>query len=267
MPLVRLSQVPAAYILHDPPLPWRKDMFTRLVSDNQRFIAISDTQRQMAPNLPYLATIHNGVDLSTFTFSPRHNNHLLFVGRIMSGKGAADAITVAERTNLPLTLFGELTQDDPAYFTQAVQPRLTRTITYKGFVARQQLAHEYSNAKALLVPIHWEEPFGLTMIEAMACGTPVIAFRHGAVPEIVVDGKTGFIVDTVEEMIEAVKRIDTIDRHACRRHVEKNFSNSHMVTQYEEALGRLVAERKTSLLYSRARPIVPTEGDIHGRRF
>jgi glycosyltransferase involved in cell wall biosynthesis len=135
-------------------------------------------------------------------------------------------------------------KDFQSYFDETVKPYLGEQIEYLGYIERDKLLPYYQDAKALLMPIQWEEPFGMNMIEAMACGTPVIAFRRGSIPEVVIDGKTGFIVDTFDEMVEAIKKIDTIDRNACREHVTRNFSTENMVDGYEKAFEKILKDFK-----------------------
>jgi len=233
-----LPNVQIVYTLHDPIFPWRADIFRRFLTPNQHLVSITDAQRQLAPDLPYLATVYNGIDVDTFTYVENPSDYVMFAGRMVAEKNPSAAIEAARLAGVPINLFGQIpTGNDSKYFNESVKPLINdNDIKYCGFVNRSELAREYGNAKALLAPIVWEEPFGLVFTEAMACGTPVIAFRHGSVPEIIVDGVTGFIVDTVEEMAEAIKKIDTIDRKACREHVINKFSNQCMINGYNEAL-------------------------------
>jgi glycosyltransferase involved in cell wall biosynthesis len=169
----------------------------------------------------------------------------LWVGRIIPEKGPGKAIQATLQAEENLTLIGPETDDK--YWHQEIKPFLSEQIKYIGHMPREKLYSYYQNAKALLVPIDWEEPFGLVMVEAMACGTPVIAFRRGSVPEVVVHGKTGFIVDTVSEMADAMKKIHTIDRHACRKHVEENFTLEKMSDNYDRVFKKIVDDHKNRL--------------------
>ena len=234
-------KIPTVYTLHDPIYPWRAKVFQMFSSPNQYYISISNVQRKPAPKLNYLATIYNGIDLNLFPFSAKHDNYLLFVGRINPEKGVAEAVQAARKANEKLLIIGPPVSGN--YWNKKIAPYLGSKIQYLGYVPYRNLFHYYRKAKALLVPIRWEEPFGLVMIEAMACGTPVIAFRRGSVPEVIKHKKTGFIVDTVGEMAKAVKNIDQIKRSDCRIHVERNFTIEHMVDEYEKAFLKLIRSR------------------------
>jgi glycosyltransferase involved in cell wall biosynthesis len=224
--------LPVVYTLHDPIYPWRAEVFRMFQSPNQYYISISDAQRLPAPDLQYAATIYNGIRLDSFPFSSTHDNYLLFVGRLHPEKGVAEAVDVARRSGENLVIIGPPVTGE--YWENLVAPYLGEKIKYIGYVPREELAKYYSRAKAVLVPIRWEEPFGLVMIESMACGTPVIAFRRGSVPEVVVQGKTGFIVETIDEMAQATGEVEKINRAACRKHVEEKFSVEKMVGDYEK---------------------------------
>ncbi|MEK7603932.1 MAG: glycosyltransferase, partial [Patescibacteria group bacterium] len=165
-----------------------------------------------------------------------------FAGRLEEKKGVFEAIQVAQATNSKLLIAGS--PSEGKYWDEKIAPHLNDKIRYIGLVPYNEIARYFRNAKAFLFPILWEEPFGLVMAEAMAAGTPVIAFNRGSVPEVVVDGKTGFIVKTVEEMAEAIRKIGQIDRRECRKHVEDNFSVEKMVDGYERAFLKILNENK-----------------------
>ena len=227
-------KIPVFYTLHDPIYPWKADVFSMFASPNQHYISISDAQRKPAPNLNYAATVYNGVNLDAFPFSESHDDYLLFIGRLQPEKGLAEAVQVARMTGEKLLIIGPPVTGE--YWDKKISPYLGDKIQYLGFVPREELFKYYGQAKATLVPIQWEEPFGLILTESMACGTPVIAFERGSVSEIVVDGKTGFIIkdNNLEAMADAVKKISEINRADCRKHVEQNFSIQRMVDRYEE---------------------------------
>lgn len=233
-------KVPIVYTLHDPIFPWYKELFELYATPNQHYISISHNQRRDAPDLPYLANVYNGTDTHRFPFGKQAEDYLLFVGRIVPEKGVKEAIQIARTTDHRLLIIGPTYPDGQGYFDQYIKPYLNDKILYLGHIEQGHLSKYYQRAKALLTPIQWEEPFGLTSIEAMACGTPVISLRRGAAPEIIKDGKTGYVVDSINAMIEAVRKVDHIDRRACREHVQANFSLDTMVDAYEAAFMRLV---------------------------
>jgi len=238
--------VPVVYTLHDPIADWHKDSFHLYTSPNQHFISISESQRRPAPDLPYAATVYNGTDTEAFSFEKEHDDYLLFVGRVVSEKGIKEAVEIAQATDYRLFIIGPTYNDQREAYNRFVKPHLNEKILYLGFLEQQEVVRYYQKAKALLMPIQWEEPFGLTMIEAMACGTPVIGFNRGSVSEVVVHEKTGFVVNTLAEAIEAVDRTDEINSLACRRHVVDKFSIAKMVDGYEEAFHKIVGSQVLS---------------------
>lgn len=232
-----VRNIPTVYTLHDPIYPWRAEIFHMFASPNQHYVSISNAQRKPAPNLNYLATIYNGIDLTDIPFSKKHGDYLLFVGRITPEKGVAEAIEVARKTGEELFILGpEVTG---SYWEEKIKPYLGDQIRHIGILSRKELYEYYKNAKATLVPIQWEEPFGLVMTESMATGTPVVAFRRGSVSEVINHSQTGYIVDSVDEMVDALKKIYRIDRRECRKWVEKSFTTERMINCYEEEFLRL----------------------------
>ena len=234
--------VPVIYTMHDYLDPVRRQVIEMHLSKNQHFASISDSQRRDAPDLPYIATVYNGIDTDLFSYSDSAEDYLFFAGRIIPDKGAKEAVQVALETGKRLIITGQVPPTAQWYFDEHIKPYLSDKILFLGMIDKEQLAKYYQKALALLVPIQWEEPFGLTMAEAMACGTPVIAFRRGSVPEVVEDGKTGFIVDNTTEMIQAVEKITSIKRKQCREHVENNFSLDRMINQYEYVFSEIIGE-------------------------
>lgn len=201
------------------------------------YVAISEANKH--PELNYIATIYHGIDLSEFTFSEEPGEYLLFFGRIHHEKGTKEAIEIAKRVNMPLIIAGII--QDRQYFEREVAPHIDgEKIRYIGSIGFPEKAKVLSSALCLLHPINFEEPFGFSLIEALASGTPVIAFKRGAIPEILVHEKTGFIVENVEEAEEAVKRIGEIKRSECREHVEKRFTKDRMVEEYIEVYKKIV---------------------------
>jgi glycosyltransferase involved in cell wall biosynthesis len=239
----RYRDVPVVYTLNDPVYPWYKELFELYASPNQHFISISNNQRRDAPDLNYAATIYNGIDTDDFRFSAEHEDYLLFTGRIVPEKGVKEAIQVAEATDHRLLIIGPVPPSAQGYFDQYIKPRLSDKVLYLGFIERDKILPYYQKAKALLLPLQWEEPFGLTSVEAMACGTPAIAIARGSMPEIIKHRKTGYLVESIGEMISAVQKVNRIDRRACRDHVKAYFSLKQMVEGYENAYQQVLASR------------------------
>lgn len=244
----RYTNVPTVYTLHDPIFPWYRELFELYQTPNQRFISISNNQRRDAPDLPYLDTVYNGIDVDLFTFSEEHEDYLLFAGRITPEKGVKEAIQVAKESGHRLLIVGPVNHGSQDYFDQYVRPELNERILYLGRMDRDLLPKYYQKAKAVLTPIQWEEPFGLTTIEAMACGTPVISLHRGAAPEIIIDGKNGYVVNSISDMVDAIGKIDNIRRIDCRKHIEENFSNKQLVDNYEKAFLKLLRPTATQQL-------------------
>lgn len=242
LPLLFAKQYPSvvtASTLHDPFLAWYQQMFQRYASPNSHLVAISNHQQRDDP-ASFAGTVYNGVDTEQFSFSEKPGEYLLCAGRVVPEKGFAEAVQLARKTGERLVMVGLLFSKDRPYFDKHIKPFLNDRIQYVGYVEREKLAPYYQKAKALLMPVTWGEPFGMTMTEAMACGTPVIALCNGSVPEVVADGETGFVVDTVEGMAQAIGKIDTISRTACRQRVERLFSVEKMVDGYEALFQRLI---------------------------
>lgn len=232
------SKIPVVYTLHDPIYKWRTEIFKMFQSPNQYYVSISDNQRLPAPDLNYISTVYNGINIDLFPYSENHDDYFLFVGRLIREKGVAEAIKAAKLAGEKLIIVGTPTSGE--YWEKEIAPHLDENIQCPGYVPYNELYKYYQKAKAILVPILWEEPFGLVMTEAMACGTPVIGFKRGSVAEVVEDDKTGYVVETTEEMALAMKKIDGIKRSDCRARVEAMFSNECMVEGYEKAFLEIV---------------------------
>ncbi|MCH7774053.1 MAG: glycosyltransferase family 4 protein [Bacteroidetes bacterium] len=193
------------------------------------YISISDADR--SPELDYIKTIHHGIDLNQFDFQPDPDDYLLFFGRIHPDKGTKEAIEIAKACNKKLILAGII--QDEAYYNQYIVPYLdSKNVVFIGSAGPVQRNQLLGKATALLHPINFEEPFGLSVIESMACGTPVIAFNRGSMPELIENGKNGFLVNTVDDAIEAVGQIKNIDRKYCRRYIEQHFTVNQMAEKY-----------------------------------
>ena len=205
-------------------------------------IAVSEAQRRPMPDLPWVATCPNALDLSLYPFMPDRGDYLLFLGRMTADKGAHRAVAVAIECGLPLKLAGKCREPlEQRYFDELVRPHLSDRIEYVGEVTHGEKVELLQHARATLFPIEWDEPFGLVMIESMACGTPVIATRYGAVSEVIEDGVSGIIVDRWRDMPGALERVDAIDSRVQRQVVEERFSPERMVADYIGAYEATIA--------------------------
>lgn len=224
----RLVDTPMVTTIHGFSSPRIVPVYQRY-QERVSYVAISDADRH--PELRYAATIHHGIPLDAFPFDPVGTDDLLFFGRIHPHKGAAEAIEVAKRTGRRLVMAGIV--QDAEYHARCVAPAIDGTrVLYDGPVGGEVRTRTLGGARALLHLISFDEPFGLSVVEAMACGTPVIAFARGAMPELIEHGVTGFLVDDVEGAVDAVARIGEIDRAACRASVAARFSVDHMADRY-----------------------------------
>ena len=207
---------------------------------NYPLVSISNSQRRALPHLNWVRTIHHGYPKSQYTFCPKAKGYLAFLGRVAPEKGVDRAIEIARRAAVPLRIAAKVDRADTDYFEARIKPLLnTPGVEFIGEITESEKSEFLGEASALLFPISWPEPFGLVMIEAMACGTPVIGFRHGSVSEVLKDGLTGFIVETVEEAADAVSQLGTINRRSVRGTFERRFSVDVMAKNYERTYADL----------------------------
>ncbi len=196
-------------------------------------VSISDHQRTPLPFAGWVGTVYHGLPRDLLSFQPEKGSYLAFLGRISPEKRPDRAIEIARRAGIPLKIAAKVDKADQDYYEAVVKPLLEDPLVeFVGEVNEKEKQEFLGNALALLFPIDWPEPFGLVMIEAMACGTPVVAFRCGSVPEVMEDGVTGFIVDTVDQAVRAVERVPALDRAACRKVFEERFSVERMARDY-----------------------------------
>jgi glycosyltransferase involved in cell wall biosynthesis len=234
---------PIVHTIHFPVQGEAAAILTRAarMSPRLRLLSLSLAQRRAAPRLPWVATCPNGIDVGSYPLSTRGGEYLAFLGRMNADKGPHHAIRVARKAGMPLRIAAKAREPwERAFFEQHVRPHLGAGVEYLGEIGHEEKVELLGGAAATLFPIDWEEPCGLVPLESMACGTPVIATRRGAVPEIVEDGRTGFVVNDVDHMPSAVGRIGELDRAACRQHVEARFSAARMVAGHEAVYERLV---------------------------
>lgn len=249
-PFIKFSKCPIIFTIHEEFIPFFKPLMNFF--KKSKLISISNAQRKILPSLNYISTIYHGVHVEDYPLSQTPKRNCLFMNRISKEKGVEFAIKIAQKTKVNLDIYGP---GEKNYLKKSVLPYVNQRISYHGMVKKYspKWYRAYSEAKVLLLPIQWEEPFGLVMIEAMACGTPVIAFGRGSVPEIIKDGVTGFICkpNDLNSMVRMVKKIYQIPeseykkmRHNCRRHVEKNFTTEKMVNNYEKIYYKVLENEK-----------------------
>ncbi len=233
-----------------------------------RYVSISNTQRKALPDLNYVATVYNSIRLEDFDFSHSSGDYIAWLGRVAPTKGLDTAIQVSQKLDKKIIIYGFVDSGELSYFNNTIKPLLVykRSKFHGETKSKQEKTRLFANARLLLFPIRWAEPFGIVMIEAMSCGTPVVAFAHGSVPEVIKDGETGFIVNSsdndirgswitkktgIEGLSEAIERIYTMPdaeyqkmRRACRAHVEKNFTVERMVNDYEKVYQQVLQAKK-----------------------
>ncbi len=240
LPFLDLISQPVVTTLHGPLDPLYQQLIFKKFKKHP-LISISDSQRVPLPGLNYLATVYNGIDISSFEFKSSRGKYLAFLGRMSPEKGPKEAILAAKKSGFLLKMAAKVDTVDKEYFKKEIKPLIDgKQIQYLGEIGPSQKNSFLKNALALLAPIQWREPFGLFMVEAQACGTPVIGFDRGSVKEVVKDKKTGFVVKNVDEMTKAIKKIDKIKRSECRKWVEKKFASKKMVDEYEKIYYQLL---------------------------
>jgi glycosyltransferase involved in cell wall biosynthesis len=220
---------------------WKDRNYFLMKYRDHNFISISNAQRTIP--LKYVSTVYNGLDFSHFKMPAKPGRDLVWIGRVCHEKGTKEAIEVAKKTGLNLILAGKIDRQKYAKYTDEVMKMVDgKQIKYIGEVTDSQKAKLFAKAKALINPINWNEPFGLVPIEAMSMGVPVVAFRNGAMPEIIVEGTTGFLVRNVNEMVKAVLRVDDLNRDFIRQYDLSHFSASVMTDNYLKTYEKVIAK-------------------------
>lgn len=240
-PLLRLSPCRSVTTIHGRlHTPDLKELFDEYAE--APLVSISDNQRGPLPKANWQSTVYHGLPRELHRFRNRSESYLAFLGRIAPEKGLDRAIEIARMAGRRLKIAAKIYPEDREYFTRVIEPLLNRSqsfVEFVGEVGGQDKDDFLGNASALLFPIDWPEPFGLVMIEALACGTPVIAWRCGSVPEVITDGVTGFVVDNMDHAVRAVTDVNSLSRYACRRAFEERFDAAPMARAYVDVYRRL----------------------------
>jgi glycosyltransferase involved in cell wall biosynthesis len=261
LPLSEMSETPLLTTLHGrldlPHIPAAFRSYPKA-----RYVSISDSQRRPMPELGWARTILHGIDAERFELKPEPGKYLAFLGRMSLDKRPDWAIDIAQRAGIPLKMAAKIEgAADQAYFDSQVRPRIDgRFIEYVGEIGESEKSDFLGNAAAMVFPIDWPEPFGLVMLESLACGTPVLARPCGSVPEVLRDGVTGFVDESVERLADRVKDLGRIDRRACRRWVEQGFSLKRMTEEYIDVYRNLAEGRD-----ARGADVIDFAGVIHHR--
>lgn len=243
------TKIPVVHTWHGSYCPGEVPESKRLVLEsfpNAPIVSISNNQRAGMPGLNYIATVYNGVNLGDYPFveNPR-GDYLLWVGRIVEKKGPLTAIQVAKSVGLPLQMAAAIDPIDQDYFDSSIKPHIDgNNVIFHGELSHRELVDLYGNARATLYPITWHEPFGLVVIESMACGTPVVAYDMGSMPEIIEHAKTGFIIPVstgIDGLTQGIRTLDKLKRLDCRRRVETHFSADTMVDAYVNVYEKILS--------------------------
>ncbi len=247
-PLTLFSSTPVLFTFHGAlsKSKGQKDNYHILMKYKEfPFTSISYSQRS-GIKLNFIDTIYNSINLADYPFSSHHNGYLVWLGKVSPWKGTKEAIEIAQRVKKPIYVLGKVDRDEPiisSYYQKYVKPLFSLPgVFWKENVELKEKSQLLGKADALLNPVQWEEPFGLIMIEAQATGTPVIAFNRGAAPEVIKDTQTGFVVDTPDEMVAKLAKLDTIKRINCRKFIADNFSIDRMVSGYESAYAQTITQ-------------------------
>lgn len=238
-----LNSAPVITTLHDSlDTDYQKFVYNAIPDKN--YISISNNQRRPMPRLNFISTIYHGIQINKFSFNSKKGEYVAFLGRMSPEKGPLQAIQAAKRAKIPLIMAAKVDLADKEYFNKKIKPLIDgKLVKFIGEVNHRSKVKLLRNATALLSLIQWEEPFGLVMIEALACGTPVIANKRGSVPEIIQNNKTGFIVKNISEAVKAIHNIDRINRFDCRKSAEEKFSVERMAEEYEKIYYKLLKKK------------------------
>ncbi len=239
--------IPVVHTLHGP-FNEENKRFYSLFKDHSRihFVTISNYQQTCLPGLNYIATVYNGINFPEYPYSEKKEDFFFYIGRFNDEKAPHLACEVAEKLGAKLILAGKVNEKaERSYFAKYIKPHMSDKIEFVGELghwSKKKMAL-FCHGKAFLYPIQWDEPFGITMAEALACGTPVVTFRRGSAPEVVAHGETGFVVETMDEFVDAVKHVNEINPRKCRERAEKMFTARTMVDNYERVYLKVLGSR------------------------
>lgn len=249
--LASMVSTPTVHTLHGNFTKDSKKVFGEY--STQAYISISDAQRQA--DLNYVGTVYNGIVVEEYPFvdKPQSPPYLAFLGRFSPEKGPQHAIAIAKQSGMRLKMAGKVDIVDKKFFDQEIAHHIDgKQIEFLGEVNHQEKSELLANAAATLFPITWREPFGLVMIESMACGTPIVGMRMGSVPEVIAHGESGMVCDSYEEMAQVIGQVLELDRSKCREHVQNKFSVTQMVNGYEAIYEKIVKDRTERSWYMQA---------------
>lgn len=245
-PLVfsKLVRTPIVTTIHGFSSPQVTKIYRRY--SNTFYVSISLADRKHSPDLNYVANIYHGIPIEKYQFNNKPENYFCFLGRISPDKGVHLAIKLAKQTGTKLLIAGLVSPENKKFFENEIKPNLNQKIQYLGLITEEEKKELLKNAVGFLHLNTYPEGFGITLIESMASGTPVIGMKLGSIPEVIEDKKTGFVVNTLEEAEAAIKKIDQISRKDCRERVEKHFTVERMVDEYEKVYRQILEEKKTT---------------------
>ena len=242
-----LVDVPVVTTIHGPLNLELTDIYRR-IADRVPLIAISHAQLKAHADLPVAGVIHHGVDVADFPVGGGEGDYCMYLGRMVAEKGAHRAVVAAREAGMPILLAGKMREPwETEYFATEIEPLLGDDVQYLGEVPYEEKLKLLGGAKATLFPIRWNEPFGLVMLESLACGTPVLGFPEGAAPEVVDDGRTGYLCTDTSDMAARLRTIDEIDRAECRADVEVRFSTERMAREHAELFERVLSRRRAAM--------------------
>lgn len=244
VPYSKFLKPPVVTTLHHPLTEETIILYKKF--QNINYVAISKNQRKSGPGINIVRTIYHGLPIEKYPFNPNPQNYLLWLSRIGPDKGIAEAIDIAKLGGEKLIISGNILPQYADYFEFRIKPLIDgKQIQFVGASNFEKKIELLKNAKALLFPVKRPEPFGLVVIEAMACGIPVIAYKEGSLPELIENGKNGFLVSSIEEACQALKKIGKISREYCREYIEKNFNLKRMVNRYEKLYKKILKNKKS----------------------